>query len=93
MRALATLYYDAYQLIVRDNSGIREMEDIVGHRIAIPPEASGQNRSFWFLVDHYGLSADDLVALPISDEAANFAMHQGQVIFQCLDQIRLDCVF
>jgi TRAP transporter TAXI family solute receptor len=79
VRALATLYYDAYQLIVRQDSGIHNVADLAGHRIAIPPAASGQNRSFWFLVEHYGIDVDDLVALPMSDDAANFAMHQGQV--------------
>jgi TRAP transporter TAXI family solute receptor len=79
VQALATLYYDAYQLIVREDSGIHDVADLAGHRIAIPPDASGQNRSFWFLVDHYGLLPEDLVALPMSEDAANFAMHQGQV--------------
>jgi TRAP transporter TAXI family solute receptor len=79
IRALATLYYDAYQLIVREDSGIHDVADLSGRRIAIPPEASGQNRSFWFLVEHYGLAPQDLVALPMSDDAANFAMQHGQV--------------
>jgi TRAP transporter TAXI family solute receptor len=79
VRALVTLYHDAYQLIARQDSGIHNVADLAGHRVAIPTEASGQNRSFWFLVEHYGLTRDDLIALPMSDDAANFAMHQGQV--------------
>jgi TRAP transporter TAXI family solute receptor len=79
VRALVTLYHDADQLIARQDSGIHNVADLAGHRVAIPTEASGQNRSFWFLVEHYGLTRDDLIALPMSDDAANFAMHQGQV--------------
>ena len=80
VRALATLYFDAYQLIARADGSIHNVADLAGHRIAIPPQDSGQNRSFWFLVDHYGLDADALTALPMSEDAANFAMRQGQVV-------------
>jgi hypothetical protein len=47
--------------------------------VAIAPEGSGQNRTFWFVAEHYGLSSDDLVALPMSEQAADFAMIMGQV--------------
>lgn len=79
VRALATLYFDAYQLIARADSQIREVPDLAGHRVAIPPEDSGQNRSFRSLISHYGLLPEDLIALPMSEDAANFAMQQGQV--------------
>ena len=79
VRALATLYHDAYQLIVRESSGTDTVADLAGQRIAIPPRDSGQDESFWFVVNHYGIGQDDVIALPMSDEAANFAMRQGQV--------------
>ena len=79
IRALATLYFDAYQLIARSDSLIHNVADLAGHRVAIPPQDSGQNRSFVALIDHYGLRLDDLIALPMSEDAANFAMQQGQV--------------
>jgi TRAP transporter TAXI family solute receptor len=79
VRAIATLFSDAYQLVVTIDSGIATVGDLAGHRVAIPPLDSGQNQSFWFLMNHYGISPDDLSALPMVDEAANFAMQQGQV--------------
>jgi TRAP transporter TAXI family solute receptor len=79
VRAVATLYGDAYQLVVTHDSGIQSFAELAGKRIAIPSAASGQNRSFWFLAQHYGLAPDELNALAMSDEAANFAMEQGQV--------------
>jgi TRAP transporter TAXI family solute receptor len=79
VRAIATLFSDAYQLVVTTDSGIASVADLAGRRVAIPPADSGQNQSFWFLIDHYGLDATDLTALPMADEAANFAMQQGQV--------------
>jgi TRAP transporter TAXI family solute receptor len=79
VRVVATLYSDAYQLVATTESGIESVHDLEGHRIAIPPSDSGQNRSFWFLAEHYGIEPYELKALPMSDEAANFAMQQGQV--------------
>lgn len=76
---VTVLYGDAYHLIARDDARITSFSDLPGRRIAIPPKSSGQYNSFWFLADHYGLQADTLNALPMDEEAANFAMEQGQV--------------
>ena len=76
---VTTLYNDAYHLIARDEVGIESFADLPGHRMAIPPVTSGQFNSFWFLADHYGIARDRLNALPMSEDAANFAMEQGQV--------------
>ncbi len=77
--AVASLYFDAYQLIVTAASDIQGFEDLAGHRVAIAPRGSGQNSSFWFVADHYGLTSGEITALPMSEEAANFAMIMGQV--------------
>lgn len=77
--AVASLYFDAYQLIVNAETSIEAFNDLAGRRVAIAPEGSGQNRTFWFVAEHYGLSSDDLVALPMSEQAADFAMIMGQV--------------
>jgi TRAP transporter TAXI family solute receptor len=79
VQGVTTLYSDAYHLIVRDDLGIESFSDLPGHRVAIPPRTSGQFNSFWFLADHYGIDRDVLNALPMSEEAANFAMERGQV--------------
>jgi TRAP-type uncharacterized transport system substrate-binding protein len=79
INAVASLYFDAFQLIVNASSGIQGFKDLEEQRVAIAPAGSGQNRSFWFVAGHYGLAADQLTALPMSEEAANFAMIMGQV--------------
>lgn len=79
VRVIATLFADAYQLVATTDSGIASVHDLEGRRVAIPPADSGQNESFWFLAGHYGIEPHELTALPMSDEAANFAMQQGQV--------------
>lgn len=79
VHAVASLYFDAYQLVVAEDSDIHEPADLGGHSVAIGPRGSGHYESFWFLVEHYGLAPADLVALPMSPGAANFAMRHGQV--------------
>jgi TRAP transporter TAXI family solute receptor len=77
--AIARLYPDAYHLVVNADADIKHFSDLRGHRVAIPPTSSAQNGSFWFLADHYRLQAEDLIALPMSAKAGNFAMLQGQI--------------
>ncbi len=79
VHAVASLYLDAYQLVVAADSRIQQPADLAGHSVAIGPRGSGHYESFWFLLDHYGVKREDLVALPMSPSAANFAMRQGQV--------------
>ncbi len=77
--AVASLFFDAYQLIVTRDSGIQQFRDLAGHRVAIAPLHSGQNEAFWFVASHYGLDHDSLTALPMAEEAADFAMVMNQV--------------
>jgi TRAP transporter TAXI family solute receptor len=79
VNAVASLYFDAFQLIVKASSNVNGFEDLAGKRVAIAPTGSGQNSSFWFVAGHYGLTPDRLTALPMSEDAANFAMIMGQV--------------
>jgi hypothetical protein len=79
VHAVASLYFDAYQLVVAADSSIQQPADLAGKSIAIGPRGSGHYESFWFLLDHYGVKREDLVALPMSPGAANFAMRHGQV--------------
>ncbi len=79
VNAVASLYFDAYQLIVKESSDIQGFEDLEGYRVAIGPAGSGQSSAFVFTAEHYGLSSEQLTALPMSEDTANFAMIMGQV--------------
>jgi TRAP transporter TAXI family solute receptor len=85
-RLIAPLYHDAFQLIAVQGSGIRSPGDLRGKIVALPPEGSGGFISFWELAGHYGLTESDLRALPMSREAATWAMATGAVdgIFRSL---------
>jgi uncharacterized protein len=76
---VTTLYQDAYHLITRGESGVGSFPELAGHRVATPPASSGQFNSFWFLARHFGIADDMPRALPMSEDAANFAMELGQV--------------
>jgi len=76
---IASLYPDAYHLIVRRDAGIDDVSDLRGKTIALPSRGSAQNTSFWFLASHYGLSESDLTSLPMSNRAAEWALITGAV--------------
>lgn len=76
---IAHLFPDAFHLLVRSDTDITQFSELRGHRVAIPPASSAQFNAFWLLADHYGLTAEDFRALPMSSGAANFAMLQGQI--------------
>jgi TRAP transporter TAXI family solute receptor len=78
-RMVARLYPDVFQLVVREDSGIRQVADLVGKSIALPPQGGGQYSSFWFLAEHYDLGADDFQAVPMSAASANWALIDGAV--------------
>ncbi|MEH6550829.1 MAG: TAXI family TRAP transporter solute-binding subunit [Pseudomonadales bacterium] len=79
VHALASLYFDTYQLIVHSDSGINNFHDLEGRRIAIPPRSSGQHQAFWELARYYGINEKITLALPMAEDAANFAMVMKQV--------------
>ena len=55
VRMIANLFPDYFQLIARAGSGIYNVKDLVGKRIAIPPFGTDEFRSFWVVGDHYDL--------------------------------------
>jgi TRAP transporter TAXI family solute receptor len=78
-RLIASLYPDAYHLIVRREAQIEDISDLRGKTIALPSRGSAQHTSFWFLAAHYGLNEASLTALPMSNRAAEWALLTGAV--------------
>lgn len=79
VQSVLRLYQDAYHLIAREDMEVASVADLRSRRVAIPPDTSGQYRSFWNVASHFGLGAQDLFALPMNEAAADFAMEHGQV--------------
>lgn len=78
-RLVASLYPDAYHLIVRREAHIDHVSDLRGKTIALPSRGSAQFTSFWFLASHYGLTESSLTSLPMSNRAAEWALISGAV--------------
>ncbi len=78
-RLVAQLYPDSFQLVVREESDIKSVADLVGKQIAIASRSSGQYDSFWFLANHYGIYEGDLDAMSMSTSAANWAFISNAV--------------
>lgn len=77
-RALAVLYRDLFQLIVKDNSGINQFTDLKGKTIGLQPRG-GQFQSFLDVAKHYGLSQKDFKFVGNSDNEADVAFQNNQV--------------
>ena len=79
MRLITTLYEDAYQLVVRDDAGIADINDLAGRRIALPGESSSQAQAFRDLARHYGLEPQDYEVVHMSDSATRFSLAKAAV--------------
>jgi TRAP transporter TAXI family solute receptor len=78
-RLVAELYPDTFQIVVRPDSGIDSIGDLVGKRIALPPERSGEYESFWFLAKHYALSPSDLTVYTGTERTTDWLLLNGDV--------------
>ena len=78
-RIVSFLFPDTFQLVVMEKSGIEQVSDLRGKRIALPPEGGGQYKSFWFLAAHYRLKSTDLIYTAMDEQQADRAFRNNQV--------------
>ncbi len=76
---VSILYYDLFQLFVRETSPIENISGLIGKKIAIAKSTSGQYKSFWSLMSHYGIKEKDIHALSMSKSDADKAFVNGEV--------------
>ncbi len=79
VRAVAQLYPEMFHLVARKTADIQTPRDLRGKRVALMPEGSGSYDLFWPLATHYGLSAQDFTAQPMSAKEAHAALRAGEV--------------
>jgi len=70
LRALASLFPEPVQLVVRAKSGIATVADLSGRRVGLGPEGSGTRASALALLDASGLAPDALAAAGAEPVAA-----------------------
>ncbi len=78
-RMVADLYPDNFQIVVRGDSGIETISDLIGRRIALPPERSGEYEAFWFLANYYSLTNESLRAFTGTDSTTDWLLINGDV--------------
>ena len=78
-RMVADLYPDTFQIVVRGDSGINSISDLIGKRIALPPEQSGEYEAFWFLANYYSLTTDNLKAFAGTERTTDWLLINGDV--------------
>ena len=60
LRAIANLYPESIHIVVRRDSGIRKVRDLVGKRVSIDEPGSGTLIDAELVLNEYGISKDDL---------------------------------
>ena len=78
-RAIAFLFPEVFHLIATRESGINQVKDLRGKRIALMPKGSRSHDIFWELASHYGLDENDFDAISLSLPQANNALSTGKV--------------
>ncbi len=78
-RMVANLYPDTFQIVVRGDSGINQISDLIGKRIALPPKRSGEYEAFWFLANYYSLTENNLKAFMGTERTTDWLLINGDV--------------
>lgn len=79
IKAVSFLFPELFHLIATNKSGIRQVKDLRGKRVALMPRGSGSYALFGVLSRHYGLSEQDITGIPLSPDRAYQAIAEGQV--------------
>jgi uncharacterized protein len=79
VQVVTSLFPEVFHLIARPNSGIRQIGDLQGKRVALMPKGSGSYNLFWSLSRHYGLKESDFTPVPLPPDDAYKALRQGEV--------------
>ncbi|MEG4533690.1 TAXI family TRAP transporter solute-binding subunit [Microcoleus sp. D2_18a_D3] len=85
-RLIASLFKEAFHLIVSEQSGIQSVSDFKGKHIALMDKGSGSYSAFWLVSQHYGLKASDFKSTPGSwaEGTKLFASGEADAIFRVL---------
>jgi hypothetical protein len=79
LRAIANLYPEMVQLVVRVDSGIRRASDLKGKRISLNQKGSGTYVDALIILEAWGFTLADIVAETLSTEDAADKMRLGDL--------------
>jgi TRAP transporter TAXI family solute receptor len=79
MAPLMTLYPEICQLVVSTISGITTVDDLVGKRVGIGKEGSALNAGALKILEEYGITENDIDAMPLNFSDAAEAMREKTI--------------
>lgn len=77
LRAIANLYPESLHVVVRRDTGIKGIADLVGKRVSLGGKGSGALVKTEAILKAYGLSTDDVAPQYLNPGAASLAMNEG----------------
>lgn len=83
VKMIADLFPDYFLLITRPQTSIRDIGDLYGKKVGIPPFGTDEFRSFWAVADHYDLpvSAVSWITRPFDRAADDLLNGELDAIF------------
>ena len=79
LRAIASMYPEAVQLVALATSGINTVEDLKGKKVCVGDQGSGSETNAKQVLTAYGLTYDDIDVQYLSFSEASTAMQNGTV--------------
>ena len=79
LNAIASLYPETCQFVVREDSGIRSINDLKGKRVAVGAAGSGAEANARQILEAYGITYDDVDEQFLSFAEGSYALKDGTV--------------
>jgi uncharacterized protein len=79
VQLVSYLFDDLFQIVASGTSGITQIADLKGKRIAVPPKEERADDFFWILLKHYRLSPQDVNVISMAGADADDAFLNNRV--------------
>jgi uncharacterized protein len=79
VRAIASLYSEKFQLVVRKDAGVSNISELKGKRISVDEVGSGTKAIMDIVLEAYGLSENDLLPLFLKPAFTEDKIRNGQL--------------
>ena len=79
LKAIASMYPEAVQLVALESSGITSVQDLAGKKVCVGDQGSGSETNAKQVLEAYGLSYEDFDVQYLSFSEASTAMQNGTV--------------
>jgi uncharacterized protein len=87
LRAIASLYSEKFQMVVRNDAEIRSFKDLKGKRISVDESGSGTRLVTDIVLAEYALTEDDLLPQYLKPAFTEDKMKGAEVPSWCEDRM------